>query len=142
MIIRRSSEGYNVILYRNTTPGATRTRTYSNSTVEEITYPTSYKYFIAIDNEVKKRTNNWETAENFYIDECEKKGYTSHGRAIIGAHIMLGSIITLESEFPTSSNTKTQIQEFMNLRNIKYNSSDTKAELLAIVDIVNPWKAT
>tara|TARA_R100000329_G_C7603675_1_gene214118 strand:+ start:354 stop:782 length:429 start_codon:yes stop_codon:yes gene_type:complete len=142
MIIRRSSEGYNVILYRNTTPGVTRTRTYSNSTVEEITYPTSYKYFIAIDNEVKKRTNNWETAENFYIDECEKKGYTSHGRAIIGEHIMLGSIITLESEFPTSSNTKTQIQEFMNLRNIKYNSSDTKAELLAIVDIVNPWKAT
>ena len=35
MIIRRSSEGYNVILYRNTSPGVTRARTYSNSTVEE-----------------------------------------------------------------------------------------------------------
>lgn len=142
MIIRRSSEGYNVILYRNTTPGVKRTRTYSNSTVEEITYPSSYKYFIAIDNEIKKRTNNWETAENFYIDECEKKGYSSHGRAIIGAHVMLGTIITVESEFPTSSNTKTQIQEFMDLRNITYKSSDNKSALLATVDALNPWKAT
>ena len=29
MIIRRSSEGYDVLLYRNSYPGTTRTRTYN-----------------------------------------------------------------------------------------------------------------
>jgi len=142
MIIRKSSKGYNIVLYRNSTPGVTRIKTYHDGNEIELTYPTSYKYFITIDDSIVKRTNSWETAEVFYTEECEKKGYTSHGRAIVGEHVMLGQIITIESEFPDSINTKSEIKDFMDLRNIKYKSNDTKSTLLANIDVVNPWKAT
>ena len=118
MIIRRSSEGYNVLLYRNSSPGATRTRTYSDGTVEEISYPTSKNYFIVTDGSVVKKTDSLKTAEDTYTDECAKKGYTPHGRAVIGEHVMLGHVITIQSEFPTESNTKTEIKAFMDRRSI------------------------
>ena len=113
MIIRRSSQGYEVLLYRNSAPGATRKRTYSNGTVEEVSYPTSKSYFVVTDGSVVKKTDSFKTAEDTYTDECEKKGYTPHGRAVIGEHTMLGHVITLESEFPTDSNTKAHIIEFL-----------------------------
>lgn len=140
MIIRRSSEGYDVLLYRNSSPGTTRTRTYSDGTVEEISYPSSKNYFIVTDGSVVKKTDNFKTAEDTYTDECSKKGYIPHGRAVIGDHVMLGHIITIKSEFPTDSNTKTEIKSFMDRRSIDYKSSDNKSELLTIVDAVNPWK--
>ena len=140
MIIRRSSEGYNVLLYRNSSPGATRTRTYSDGTVEEISYPSSKNYFIVTDGSVVKKTDSLKTAEDTYTDECAKKGYTPHGRAVIGEHVMLGHVITIQSEFPTESNTKTEIKAFMDRRSIEYKSSDKKSELLTIVDSKNPWK--
>ena len=53
---------------------------------------------------------------------------------------MLGHVITIQSEFPTESNTKTEIKAFMDRRSIEYKSSDKKSELLTIVDSKNPWK--
>ena len=63
MIIRRSSQGYNIKLYKNTTPNAVRTRTFSDGSKETTTYPTSgYEYFVEVDGEVVKRSNTFKNA--------------------------------------------------------------------------------
>ena len=38
---------------------------------------------------------------------------------------------TDQSEYPTNSNTKTEIKDFYNKRNISYKSSETKEQLLS-----------
>ena len=55
MLIRKSSQGHYLRLYRNTTPGATRTKTYPDGTTETLTYPSRYKYFLVLDGEIIKR---------------------------------------------------------------------------------------
>ena len=70
MIIRRSSQGHRIRLHKNTTPGAVRTKTYPDGTVETLTYPTSgYEYFVEVDGEVVKRSS---TFAIFYFF-CPKK---------------------------------------------------------------------
>ena len=46
MIIRKCSQGHRVRIHRNTSPGVSRTKKYKNGTVETITYPSAYDYFI------------------------------------------------------------------------------------------------
>ena len=53
MIIRKCSQGHRVRIHRNTSPGVSRTKKYKNGTVETITYPSAYDYFIdAIKNKL------------------------------------------------------------------------------------------
>ena len=42
---------------------------------------------------------------------------------------------TSQSDYPTDSNTKSEIKDFYDIRNVDYNSSDTKAELLSKIRI-------
>ena len=132
MIIRKSSQGHRIRLHRNTTPGVTRTKTYPNGTVETLTYPSSrYDYFVEVDGEVVKRSDSFETIEEYYVDECAKLYDNGHGRLLIGKHQVIGGIATLQSEFPDESNTKAEIKAWYDLRSISYNDSETKAELLS-----------
>ena len=131
MIIRRCSQGHRVRLHRNTTPGVTRVKTYPNGTTETLAYPSSYAYFVEVDGKVEKRSNSFKTAEEFYVDECEKKHNDGHGRIIIGTHHMINSVATSQSDYPTESNTKAEIKDFYDKRVISYGSSETKAELLS-----------
>jgi len=132
MIIRRCSQGFRVTLHINTTPGVIRTKTYKDGTSETLTYPASrYKYFVEVDGSVAKRSNSFETVEEFYVDECAKKHENGHGRIIIGKHHIINGIATLQSEYPVSSNTKTDIKDFYNKRGISYKSSETKSQLLS-----------
>lgn len=136
MIIRRCSQGYSVRLHLNTSPNVTRTKSFPDGTTETLTYPTSsYKYFVEVDGEVKKRSNSFKTIEEFYVDECSKKHDNGHGRIIIGKHHLINGIATSQSDYPTDSNTKAQIKDFYDKRNIAYNSSETKAELLSRIVI-------
>jgi hypothetical protein len=97
-----------------------------------LTYPASrYKYFVEVDGSVAKRSNSFETVEEFYVDECAKKHENGHGRIIIGKHHIINGIATLQSEYPVSSNTKTDIKDFYNKRGISYKSSETKSQLLS-----------
>jgi len=131
MIIRKSSQGHRIRLHRNTTPNAVRTKTYADGTVETLTYPSRYDYFVEVDGEVVKRSNSFETIEEYYVDECEDNcGYT-HGRLIVGKHQVIGGIATLQSEFPNESNTKAEIKTWYDIRSISYSDSETKAELLS-----------
>ena len=84
MILRKCSQGHNVRLYRNSTPGASRTKSYKDGTTETLTYPASYNYFVAVDNAVAKKTNSLKVAEESYDEECEKKHGDSHGRLLVG----------------------------------------------------------
>ena len=131
MIIRKSSQGHRIRLHRNTTPNAVRTKTYADGTVETLTYPSRYDYFVEVDGEVVKRSNSFETIEEHYVDECAKIYDNGHGRLIIGTHQLINCIATLQSEYPDESNTKAEIKAWYDMRSITYSNSETKAELLS-----------
>ena len=131
MIVRRCSQGHRVRIHRNTTPGAKRTKTYADGSTETLTYPSSYTYFVDVDGEVVKRSNSFKTIEEYYVDECAKKHGDGHGRLIIGDHHVINGVATTQSDYPTDSNTKSEIKDFYDKRGISYGSSETKSELLS-----------
>jgi hypothetical protein len=131
MIMRRCSQGHRVRVHRNTTPGVTRIKTYPDSSQETLVYPSSYTYFVDVDGEVAKKSNSFKTIEEFYVDECAKKHGEGHGRLIVGKHQIINGVATSQSDYPSSSNTKSEIQDFYDKRGIAYNDSDTKEQLLS-----------
>ena len=131
MIIRRSSQGHRVRIHKNTTPGATRTKTYADGSTETLTYPSAYAYFVDVDGEIVKRSNSFKTTEEYYVDECAKKYDNGHGRLVVGSHHIINGVATSQDDYPTMSNTKLEIQDFYSKRDIQYSSSETKSELLS-----------
>ena len=131
MIVRRCSQGHRVRIHRNTTPGATRIKTYPDGTKETLTYPSSYDYFVDVDGTIEKKTNSFKTAEEFYVSECAKKHGDGHGRLIVGGHHIINGVATSQSDYPTDANTKDEIKDFYDKRGISYGSSETKSELLS-----------
>ena len=152
MIVRRCSQGHRIRIHRNATPGVTRIKKYSDGSTETLTYPSSYNYFIDVDGStetltypssynyfvdvdgsVEKKTNSFKVAEEFYNDECAKKHSDIHGRLIIGKTKLINGVATVKDDYPSESNTKDAIKEFLSVRNIEYSESDTKDALLAKV---------
>tara|TARA_R100000654_G_scaffold57291_1_gene83779 strand:- start:16349 stop:16798 length:450 start_codon:yes stop_codon:yes gene_type:complete len=131
MIIRRCSQGHRVRIHRNTTPGAQRTKTYADGSTETLTYPSAYDYFVDVDGSIEKKSNSFKVAEEFYVAECAKKHSDGHGRLIVGGHHIINGVATTQSDYPTDSNTKTEIKDFYDKRDISYSSSETKSELLS-----------
>ena len=131
MIVRRCSQGHRVRLHRNTTPGATRVKTYPDGTKETLTYPSSYNYFVDVDGKIKKKSNSFKVVEEFYVAECAKKHGDGHGRLIVGGHHLINGVATCQSDYPTDANTKAEIKDFYDKRGISYGSSETKSELLS-----------
>ena len=131
MIVRRCSQGHRVRIHRNTTPGATRVKTYPDGTKETLAYPSSYDYFVDVDGTVAKKSNSFKVAEEFYVSECAKKHGDGHGRLIVGGHHIINGVATSQSDYPTDANTKAEIQDFYDKRGISYGSSETKSELLS-----------
>ena len=131
MIVRRCSQGHRVRLHRNTTPSATRVKTYPDGTKETLTYPSSYNYFVDVDGKIKKKSNSFKVAEEFYVAECAKKHGDGHGRLIVGGHHLINGVATSQSDYPTDANTKAEIKDFYDKRGISYGSSETKSELLS-----------
>ena len=140
MIIRRCSQGHRVRLHRNTTPNAVRTKTYADGTVETLTYPSSrYDYFVEVDGTVVRRSDSFETIEEYFVSKCADKHGDGHGRMLIGKHHIINGVATLQSDYPTSDNTKAEIKDFYDKRGISYSNSETKAELLS--RIVSMYRA-
>ena len=138
MIVRRCSQGHRVRIHRNTTPGATRTKTYADGSTETLTYPSSYDYFVDVDGEIEKRSNSFKTIEEFFVSECAKKHGDGHGRLIVGGHHIINGVATLQADYPTDSNTKAEIKDFYDKRGVAYGGSETKTELLTrIVPMYN-----
>ena len=131
MIVRRCSQGHRVRIHRNTTPGATRTKTYTDGSTETLTYPSSYDYFVDVDGSIEKKSNSFKTIEEFFVAECAKKHGDGHGRLIVGDHHIVNGVATLQAEYPTDANTKAEIKDFYDKRGVAYDSSETKTELLS-----------
>jgi len=131
MIVRRCSQGHRVRLHRNTTPSATRVKTYPDGSTETLTYPSSYDYFVDVDGTVAKKSNSFKVAEEYYVSECAKKHGDGHGRLIVGGHHVINGVATSQSDYPTDANTKAEIKDFYDKRGISYDSSETKSELLS-----------
>ena len=131
MIVRRCSQGHRVRLHRNTTPSATRVKTYPDGSTETLTYPSSYDYFVDVDGTVAKKSNSFKVAEEFYVSECAKKHGDGHGRLIVGGHHIINGVATSQSDYPTMDNTKVEIQDFYDKRGVSYSSSEIKSELLS-----------
>jgi hypothetical protein len=131
MIVRRCSQGHRVRIHRNTTPGATRTKTYADGSTETLTYPSSYKYFVDVDGDIKKRSNSFKVVEEYFVDECAKKHGDGHGRLIVGGHHIINGVATSQSDYPTDANTKSEIKDFYDKRGVTYSGSETKAQLLS-----------
>ena len=137
MIVRRSSQGYRIRIHKNTTPGATRVKTYPDGTKETLTYPSSYNYFVDVDGKIVKKSNSFKVIEEFYVDECAKKYDNGHGRLIIGGHHIINGVATSQADYPTDSNTKDEIKDFYDKRGISYGSSETKSELLSRIRLTS-----
>ena len=137
MIVRRCSQGHRVRLHRNTTPGATRVKTYPDGTKETLAYPSSYDYFVDVDGTVAKKSNSFKVAEEYYVSECAKKHGDGHGRLIVGGHHIINGVATSQSDYPTDANTKSEIQDFYDKRGISYGSSETKSELLSRIRLTS-----
>ena len=131
MIVRRCSQGHRVRLHKNTTPSATRVKTYPDGSTETLAYPSSYDYFVDVDGTVAKKSNSFKVAEEYYVSECAKKHGDGHGRLIVGSHHIINGVATSQSDYPTMDNTKVEIQDFYDKRGIYYGSSETKSELLS-----------
>ena len=132
MIVRRCSQGHRVRIHRNTTPGATRTKTYGDGTVETLTYASArYEYFVEVDGTVVKRSDSFKTIEEYFVSECAKKHGDGHGRLLIGKHHIVNGVATLQADYPTDANTKAEIKDFYDKRSIVYKNSETKAKLLS-----------
>jgi len=140
MIVRRCSQGHRIRLHKNTTPSATRVKTYPDGTKETLTYPSSYDYFVDVDGTVAKKSNSFKVAEEYYVSECAKKHGDGHGRLIVGGHHIINGVATSQSDYPTDANTKDEIKDFYDKRGISYGSSETKSELLS--RIVPQYKGT
>ena len=131
MIIRRCSQGHNVNVHLNTTPNATRIKSFPDGSNKTLTYPTSgYEYFVEVDGEVVIRSNTFKNAEIYYVDECAKKYDNGHGR-LTGKHHIVNGVATSQSDYPTESNTVAEIKKFYDIRGISYSSSESKSELLS-----------
>lgn len=131
MIVRRCSQGHRVRVHKNTTPGATRTKTYTDGSTETLAYPSSYDYFVDVDGEVAKKSNSFKVIEEFFVAECAKKHGDGHGRFIVGGHHIINGVATTQADYPTDANTKAEIQDFYDKRGVTYGLSETKAELLS-----------
>jgi len=136
VIIRKCSQGHRVRIHRNTTPGLKRIKKYTDGTEETVTYPSSYDYFIDVDGEVVKSTNSFKVAEEEYTKECQKKhpDKPAHGRLNMGKHKSINYVATQASDYPTDSNTKNEIKFFLDVRDVLYGASDTKAQLLELIE--------
>ena len=131
MIVRKCSQGHRVRVHKNTTPGATRTKTYTDGSTETLAYPSSYDYFVDVDGEVAKKSNSFKVIEEFFVAECAKKHGDGHGRFIVGGHHIINGVATTQADYPTDANTKAEIQDFYDKRGVTYGLSETKAELLS-----------
>tara|TARA_Y100001938_G_scaffold57666_1_gene80458 strand:- start:5171 stop:5614 length:444 start_codon:yes stop_codon:yes gene_type:complete len=137
MIVRRCSQGHRVRIHRNVTPGIKRTKTYADGSTETLTYPSSYTYFVDVDGIIAKKSNSFKVAEEFYVSECAKKHSDGHGRLIVGGHHIINGVATTQADYPTDSNTKTEIKDFYDKRAISYSSSETKSELLSRIRLTS-----
>tara|TARA_R100000234_G_scaffold38340_1_gene22672 strand:+ start:249 stop:542 length:294 start_codon:yes stop_codon:yes gene_type:complete len=96
MLIRRCSQGKDIAIYKNTKPGMKKDIELADATMIQLTYPSAAKdYFVLVDGAISKRSDSFETCENYYIDICQDKCGQSHGRIDIVKHKLVNNKVTV-----------------------------------------------
>ncbi len=93
MIVRRCAQGHDVVIHKNTKPNMVKKVQMADESVVSITYPNSKDYFVLVDGVIEKRTDSFQTAEEFYLDECEKKHNQTNGRIDLVKHKLIQNIV-------------------------------------------------
>tara|TARA_R100000697_G_C5447573_1_gene196774 strand:- start:426 stop:716 length:291 start_codon:yes stop_codon:yes gene_type:complete len=93
MLIRKSSKSHDLKLYRNTNPGAIRTKTFPDKSTETVTYPTSGSYFLMLDGKLIKQSDDWNSIEQSYVDECQSLHGGGSGRMLLGKHKLVQNVL-------------------------------------------------
>jgi len=91
MIVRRCAQGHDVVIHKNTKPNMVKKVQMADESVVSITYPNSKDYFVLVDGVIEKRTDSFQTAEEFYLDECEKKHNQTNGRINLVQHKLVNN---------------------------------------------------
>ena len=63
MIVRSCSQGHRIRIHRNTTQGATRVKTYTDGSTENMTYTSYDVYCVDVDVKIAKTSNSVKVAE-------------------------------------------------------------------------------
>jgi hypothetical protein len=97
---------------------------------------------VDVDGTIVKRSNSFKVVEEFYVAECAKKHGDGHGRLLVGKHQLVNGVATLQSDYPSDSNTKNEVKDFYDKRGISYSGSETKAKLLSRITLTSgPYRA-
>jgi len=91
MIVRRCAQGHDVVIHKNTKPSMVKKVQMADESVVSITYPNSKDYFVLVDGVIEKKTDSFQTAEEFYLDECEKKHNQTNGRIDLVQHKLVNN---------------------------------------------------
>ncbi|QDP53875.1 MAG: hypothetical protein Unbinned202contig1002_4 [Prokaryotic dsDNA virus sp.] len=91
MIVRRCAQDHDVVIHKNSKRGMTKTVRLANGTVATITYPTSKAYFLWTDNQIIKKSDNFQVIEEEYVKECAKKHSNGNGRMDIVKHKLVNN---------------------------------------------------
>ena len=91
MIVRRCAQDHDVVIHKNTKKGMKKKVKLADETFTTLTYPSSYNYFLWVDGVIIKKSNSFQTIEEEYVKECDKKHSDSHGRIDIVRHKLINN---------------------------------------------------
>ena len=95
MIVRRCAQDHDVVIHKNTKPNMVKKVQMADKSEVSITYPNSKDYFVLVDGVIEKRTDSFQTAEEFYLDECEKKHNNINGRIDLVRHKLVNNKVVV-----------------------------------------------
>lgn len=91
MIVRKCAQDHNVVIHLNKNPRMVKKLSESKT----LTYPNSKKYFLVVDDEIKTKSDSFQTIELAYVAECAKLHESGHGRIDIVKHKLINNKVTL-----------------------------------------------
>tara|TARA_R110000824_G_scaffold108603_1_gene255761 strand:- start:5475 stop:5753 length:279 start_codon:yes stop_codon:yes gene_type:complete len=87
MLVRKCAQDHNVVIHLNNKPGMAK----KISDTKTLTYPNSKKYFLVVDDEIKTKSDSFQTIELAYVAECAKLHESGHGRIDIVKHKLINN---------------------------------------------------
>jgi len=96
MIVRRCAQDHDVVLHLNNKPGMTKTLQLADGSMSSLIYPSAAKrYFLWVDGEITKRSDDFQVCEEEFVKECAKKHSDGHGRIDIVKHKLVNSKVVM-----------------------------------------------
>jgi len=91
MVVRKCAHNHNVVIHLNNKPNMVK----KLSETKTLKYPNSKKYFLVVDDEIKTKSDSFQTIELAYVAECKKLHDSGHGRIDIVKHKLINNKVTL-----------------------------------------------